>query len=67
MDGGEDEGQGGVDGEGDVGSGSKCLVNGVDQGLGLEEGGEGHQEEENYECCAKPRRPFIMTGQQFDR
>ena len=73
--GGEDEGEVGVDGEGDVGGGSKSLVNGtrLEEGGECGEGGEGHQEsmEEGALdlewCFAKPRRPFIMTGQQFDR
>ena len=69
--GGEGEVGGGDDeGEGGVGGGSKSPVDGADQGLRLEEGGDGHQEREQEEdlgCCGKPRQPFIMTGEEFDR
>ena len=69
--GGEGEGEMGG-GEGGVGGGSKSLVDGSDQGLRLEEGGEGEEhlesvEAEDLDCCGKPRRPFIMTGEEFDR
>ena len=65
--GGEGEVGGGDDeGEGGVGGGSKSPVDGADQGLRWEERGEA-AEEEDLECCGKPRRPFIMTGEEFNR
>ena len=67
---GEGEGEGGEEGE------IKSQVEGADQGLRLEEGGEiegegeGHLDSvelEDSDCCGKPRHPFIMKGEEFDR
>ena len=66
--GGEGEvGSGEVEGEGRVGGGSKSLVDGADEELRFEEGGERHPESVEEECCGKPRKPFVMTGEEFDR
>ena len=65
--GGEGEGDG-EGGEGEI----KSQVGGADQKLSLEEdgGGGGHLESvdlEDPDCCGKPKQPFIMTGEEFDR
>ena len=58
---------------GEVGGCSKSPDDGADQGPRLEEEGEGEEghlesvEVEDLDCCGKPRRPFIMTGEEFDR